>query len=407
MRLDEHSYEWFTTGRSLLEKKIATIEAARFSVRLEIYIFKDSEIGRRFRQAMTEAAQRGVKVWLLVDAVGSMELDSDYFDELKKLPGVEMKWFNPPSLRTWSLRDHRKLLVVDEEIGFVGGCNIGPSYYGDGVTEGWRDGGMSVCGPVVAELVEEFARQFDRAEKKQWKIQNQLRVTRRKKRRQQKKSAEALPTPTALTTPHEVEQVVDDWPEVTPLFIAPGFGQSPLREAMKHDLAQAKEVAITSAYFLPSWGLQKQLMAAAQRGARVRVLLAGRSDVKMMQLASRSLYRRLIKSGIEIYEYQPQILHAKSLVIDNIVYIGSSNLDPRSLRINFEIMLRVECAALSEKARAQYEIDLTFSQKAEPHLLSGLRGWWTRLTEKVSFWLLARADPRVAENAIRRFSGRV
>jgi cardiolipin synthase len=407
MIAEEHSYEWFTTGRKLLETKIVTIEAARFSVRLEIYIFKDSEVGRSFRQAMVEVAKRGVKVWLLVDAVGSMELPDDYFDELKKIPGVQMKWFNPPSLKTWSLRDHRKLLVVDEEVAFVGGCNIGPAYFGDGVKEGWRDGGMSVRGPVVAELVEEFGRQFERADKKQWKFQNKLRVLRRKERLRREKAARALPAPTVLNTAHEVKHVVDDWPEVTPLFIAPGFGQSPLREAIKHDLAAAKVVAITSAYFLPSWGLQKQLIAAAERGAQVRVLLAGLSDVKMMQLASRSLYRRLIKSGIEIYEYQPQILHAKSLVIDDLVYIGSSNLDPRSLRINFEIMLRVECASLAEEARAQFEIDLTFSQKAEPHLLTGLRGWWQRLTQKVSFWLLARADPRVAENAIRRFSGRV
>ena len=129
----------------------------------------------------------------------------------------------------------------------------------------------------------------------------------------------------------------------------------------------------------------------------MRVLLAGKSDVRLMQLASRSLYRRLLQKGIELWEYQPQVLHAKLIVIDDIVFVGSSNLDPRSLRINFEVMLRIEDAALAATARQQFEADL--AQRAIPITRDALqqgRSWWERLKQRLAYWAFARLDPEVA-----------
>ena len=129
----------------------------------------------------------------------------------------------------------------------------------------------------------------------------------------------------------------------------------------------------------------------------MRVLLAGKSDVPLMQLASRSLYRGLVNRGIEIWEYQPQVLHAKLIVVDDLVFVGSSNLDPRSLRINFQVMLRIQDATLAAAARQQFEADL--AQRAIPITREGLqhgRSWWQRLTQRFAYWLFARLDSGLA-----------
>jgi len=364
-----HRFVWHSTGENLLGAKLKAIAEARQSVCMETFIFRDSDIGRQFRDALTSAARRGVEVRLLVDPIGSFSLRRDYFDSLVSAGGA-MRWFNELRLASFSFRDHRKLLVVDGILAFVGGCNIAPEYWGDGITTGWRDGGVSVRGPVAAVVAAEFARQWERASGHQWQF-----------------------------PPGGLRQRVqlDEEREVEALFIKPGFGRNPLREALRRDLASAKDVVITSAYFLPSHRLRYQLAQAVARGARVRVLLAGKSDVSLMQLASRSLYRRLANQGIEIWEYQPQVLHAKLIVVDHIVFVGSSNLDPRSLRINFEIMLRIQDGALAATARQQFETDL--AQRAIPITRNALqhgRSWWQRLKQRLAYWFFARLDPELA-----------
>jgi len=164
---DAHRFTWHGSGRSLLEAKLVAIDAARSSVCMETFTFKDSDVGLRFRSALAAAARRGVRVRLIVDAVGSFGLRRDYFDELVAAGGA-MRWFNELRLASFSFRDHRKLLVVDDTLALVGGCNIAPEYDGDGITMGWRDGGVSVSGPVTAGLTAEFDRQWERASGKHW-----------------------------------------------------------------------------------------------------------------------------------------------------------------------------------------------------------------------------------------------
>lgn len=366
---EDHCFTWHGTGRSLLEAKLAAIAAAQSSVVMETFIFRDSDIGRQFREALTAAARRGVRVRLLVDGIGSYQLPRDYFGGLVESGGA-MRWFNELRLRSFSFRDHRKLLIMDGRMAFVGGCNIAPEYCGDGITTGWRDGGVSVQGEVAGVLEAEFDRQWERAVEQRWKF------------------------PTGGFS----QQVrVECGAGVQVLFIKPGLGRNPLREALRQDLVRAKDVAITSAYFLPSHRMRHHLAQAVARGARVRVLLAGKSDVPLMQCASRSLYRRLLNQGIEIWEYQPQVLHAKLIVVDDIVFVGSSNLDPRSLRINFEIMLRIQDATLAVTARQQFDADL--AQRATPITREALkhgRTWWQRLKQRFAYWLFARFDSELA-----------
>jgi cardiolipin synthase len=376
---NDHHFTWHGTGQSLLEAKLRAIDEARLSVRFETFYFSDSAVGLRFKSALTAAARRGVVVRLIVDAIGSFALGRAYFDQLAAAGGA-MRWFNELQLASFSFRDHRKLLVVDDTQAFVGGCNIAPEYGGDGITAGWRDGGVSVHGPIGAVLAAEFDRQWERAAGRHWAFPHGG----------MRKGARA-----------------GGAPEVEALFIKPGFGRNPLREALWQDLATAKDVTITAAYFLPPHRLRNQLAQAVARGARVRLMLAGISDVRLMQLASRSLYRRLVHNGIELWEYQPQVLHAKTIVVDDIVFVGSSNLDPRSLRINFEVMLRIQNASLAEAVREQFEADL--AQRSIPITGDGLRqgrSWWERLKQRLAYWLFARLDPELAAFKLQAWRGR-
>ena len=374
-----HRFEWHSSGHALLEAKLVAIAQAKHTVRMETYIYTDEDIGRRFRAALIDAANRGVQVWLLVDALGGMNLKKDYFAELSALPNAAMKWFNEPSLGTWAFRDHRKLLVIDSTTVFVGGCNIAKDYHGDGVTHGWRDGGMRIDGPVATELEEEFDAQFENADEKQWRVLR-ARIIERKKQLNKRCATN---------------------PAIRPLCIYPGYGQSPLRDTVREDLKHAKDIAVTSAYFLPTSGLLEQFTDAVARGARMRLMLGGKSDVKMMQRATQAMFTRLLHAGIEVYEYQPQILHAKVLVIDDVVYVGSSNLDPRSLRINFEVMIRVFDPELAARARQQFDEDVQRSAMVTPETVWEASGW-ELLMQRIARWVLGRVDPRVAENMLRR-----
>jgi len=366
-----HRFEWFGTGRQFLRAQLEAIGLAQREIQLEMYLFTDTAIGRTFRDALAAAVERGVRVALLVDGVGSAGLPEDFFGPLIAVGG-EQKWFNSPRLGRWALRNHRKLLLVDRARAFVGGCNISDEYDGDGVEQGWRDGGVAVEGRLVLALAREFATQWRRAGLPRWRLMR-----------------------------GGYAEAVGSRLDLQALFIKPGLGASPLRTSLREDLEQARDVAITSAYFLPTHRLRAQIVQADQRGARVRILLAGKSDVRLMSLATQSLYRGLVQSGVEVFEYQPQILHAKTMVLDDIVYIGSSNLDPRSLRINFEIMLRIKDPALAAVARAQFEADLRHSRAVR--LADTTRfTWWSRVQQRAAYFFLAKLDPWIAREQLRR-----
>jgi cardiolipin synthase len=365
-------FSWFGSGRALLGAQLEAIGQARRSVRLETYIFAPDETGTRFCRALTAAARRGVEVDVLIDAFGSLATPESFFGSLISAGG-RVKRFNAAHLGRFALRDHRKLLLVDEALAFVGGCNLANEYDGDGITRGWRDGGVSLRGPLLPVLTGEFGAQWARADAGEWRL-----------------------VPGGYARAGAADS------RVRALCLKPGFGPSVLRSELREDLACARNIAITTAYFLPSRRLLRQLMSADRRGARVRILLAGTSDVPLMTLASRSLYRTLISSGVEIFEYQPQVLHAKTLVLDGVVYAGSSNLDPRSLRLNFELMLRIEDPALATAANAQFEADLAHSRP-----ISAENSWqewsaWTRLKQRTAHFILARLDPWIAREQLRR-----
>jgi len=160
-------------------------------------------------------------------------------------------------------------------------------------------------------------------------------------------------------------------------------------------------VRIVSAYFLPTRRLRRDLIRVARRGGRVQLMLAGKSDVLVSQLAARSLYHRLLKAGVEIYEYQPQILHGKLILADGITYAGSSNLDIRSLNLNYELMLRFEDKTAGTEARAIFDRALKHCQRIELHPWRKTQTFWQRWKNHWAHFLLTRIDPFVALRQFR------
>jgi len=354
---------------------LKAMEAAQKSILLETYFYSDGVVGRQFLEALLTAARRGVRVRVLVDAVGSWFLPETFFQPLVAA-GAEVRHFNPLHLWRFGVRDHRKLLVCDGSVIFIGGFNVADEYDGDGITRGWCDLGIRIENPVLAgDLADSFEELFAL-----WDFRRKpllrLRAFKRRRESQKRTAGELLP-------------------------IHPGRGASPFQTALYHDLAKARDVRIVSAYFLPTRRVRRDLMRVARRGGRVQLLLAGKSDVLVSQLAARSLYHRLLKAGVEIYEYQPQILHAKLVLADGVTYVGSSNLDIRSLNLNYELMLRFEDKKAAIEAREIYERALKHCRRIELHSWRKTQTFWQRWKNHRAHFLLARIDPFVALRQFR------
>ena len=348
------------------------IEAAQKSICLEIYIYAPSSIGEQVLAALVAAVKRGVRVRVLVDSVGSLNLPNDFWTPLREAGG-EARFFNPLALRRFEIRDHRKLLVCDETAAFIGGFNVAPEYQGDGITNGWRDLGMCVDGAVVRELAISFDQMFALAD-----FAHKL-----------------FPRLRRGTSKRSVKH-----PNVQLLLSGPSRGRNPFQRALRQDLARARNVQFIVPYFLPPRALRRALAKVVRRGGKAQLILPGKSDVAVSQLAARSLYRRLLKRHVEIFEYQPQILHAKLFVLDDIVYVGSSNLDPRSLGINYELMLRFENPKMATEARQIFSEVLERSDAVRSSDLK-CRSLWTRLKQRWAHFLLTRIDPYIARQQWR------
>lgn len=365
--------DWLRTGRDGLAAMLSAIRQARESVGLEIYILQDCPVGARFREALREAAARGVRVRVLVDAFGSIELPADYLRPVEAAGG-DCRWFNPLELGRLPYRDHRKLLIVDDEVAFVGGFNIGTNYDGDGVTQGWLDLGAVARGPWVAPLHQAFHGMFGAASFRHRRLSRFRRHL----------------------VPQKVSIAAGDL-----FLLSPGFGRNPAREALVQDLTQARRARLTSAYFFPPRRLRRAMASVVERGGLVQVLLPGRSDVKFAQMAARGHYARLLRWGIEIFEYQVAVLHAKRYLLDDVVYVGSANLDLRSLSINYEILMRTRDAGLAEEGNRHFDEDLKHSVRITWDTWKQ-RPWWNRLAERVASVVLGRFDLRLAIRQLHR-----
>jgi cardiolipin synthase len=371
---DWNPCRWLHHGAEAFPALLATIDSAQKTIRFETYIYAGDDLGKRFREVLVKARLRGVRVQVLIDAFGSQGLPAGFWQPLLAAGG-EVRWFNPVLRKRLGYRDHRKMLVGDESVAIVGGFNIARQYDGDGVKSGWYDLGLEIISPLAVQLAAAFDEMFARA-------------------------AVGLERSPRLPPASARRNIITD--EADLLLSGPGRGRNPFKRALRRDLARARKVQIIAAYFLPTRRIRRDLMRVVKRGGRVQLILAGKSDVLLSQLAGRSLYRRLLKAGVEIYEYQPQILHAKLILIDEIVYAGSANLDPRSLYINYELMLRFKNPQLVAGARQIFDQNLEVSLRVGLEGWRNSRTWWRRLKQRWAYFLVARLDPLLVRWQNRR-----
>ncbi len=361
---------WLFTVEVAYARMLTLIAEAKSTIRLETYIWKADEIGDRFRDALSVAAARGIKVRVLVDGVGAGALPSDYWAQLETAGG-EARVFNPLSLSHFALRDHRKLLLIDDRVAIVGGFNIAKEYDGDGITHGWHDLGIELDNRhALTQLAESFDTLYRSHRLRDWL----LRHMRRRKMR----------WPRFYTRRGPV------------LFSGPRLVKNQFHQRLLESLKGAQRVRIVSAYFVPSFRLRRALRAVARRGGTVELLLAGKSDVALAQLAARTLYGSLLKAGVRIWEYQPQILHTKLAIVDHTAFAGTANLDARSLSINYELMVRFEDQRVSDEACDAFAGFLTHAREIKFAEWKQSRTWLTRLRGAWARFLLTKVDPWLA-----------
>jgi cardiolipin synthase len=365
---------WLPTAVEGYREMLAAVEGAFASIRFEFYIFKAKGPGDRFREAFIAAARRGVKVRILLDGFGSGDLPAHYWDQLRAAGG-EAAVFNPGPLLRLPIRNHHKLLVVDDTQAFVGGFNIGPEYAGDGVTAGWRDLGLALSGPEVGALAASFDAMW---ENKNFRRHRDLRLLASRWRHRGRKPA-----------------------DLQVMAMGPALGRNAFQQLLVRSVREAREIRIVAAYFVPSLRLRRALRGVARRGCRVRLILPGKTDVAMVQAASRTFYSRLLRAGIEIAEYQPQILHAKLAIIDGAVFVGSSNLDARSLAVNYELMVRACDPALAAEGRELFEADWARSRVISPEAWHRDRTWMDRFYGMLARFALTKIDPWFARSRLR------
>ena len=321
----------FFRGPETFDAMRAAIDAAREDILMESYIFKDDATGRSLMETLGRAVGRGVRARVLADAFGSLATRRDFWKEMRAR-GIEVRLFNPlfPHLLLQPFRDHRKILVVDCRTAFTGGMNIGDEYGSSLSARGgpWHDTHVRVDGPAAWGMAIVFT--------EAWRASG--------------------------GSPIELEPLAPETGGVAILVLdsRPFRGTGEIASALAAIAAGARRrLWITNAYFAPRWRAIERLGEAAERGVDVRLLLPGRSDVPLVRHAGHGYYAALLARGVRIFEYQPAVLHAKTLVADDFVTLaGSSNLDFRSFHFNAEcniVMLDEETGRLFSR---KFEEDL-------------------------------------------------
>ncbi|HEY1075280.1 MAG TPA: cardiolipin synthase ClsB [Fontimonas sp.] len=338
-------YQWTTGNRvRLLENGeqyypavFKAIREAREEVLLETFIIFDDGVGRELKEALIQAARNGARVAMTVDGYGTAELPRSYIDELVAV-GVDFRSFDPrPTLlgmRTNAFRRlHRKIVVVDRRLGFVGGINYSDDHLLDYGDESKQDYAVEVEGPIVDDL-----RALTIAA---LKGERMPRTRRWWRRREQERITGGSEGGNALLTWRDNDRHQDDI-------------ELHYRLAMRQ--AQ-REIIVANAYFFPGFRLLREFTKAARRGVKVYLILQGQPDQPIMRWAAQTLYDYLLHSGVVIYEYCQRPFHGKVAVIDeDWCTVGSSNLDPLSLSLNLEANLLFRDRALTKQLRSRLQV---------------------------------------------------
>ncbi len=334
-------------GNQIFPAMLGAIRSAKHSISFETYVFQDGEISCQFADALDERAQAGVEVKVILDAQGTQKMGRQNLERLRNAGAEVAKyhsvfWSDP---RRYNNRTHRKLLIIDGKIGFVGGVGIADSWTGNADSpQHWRDNHYKVIGPVVAQLQATFATSW-------------------------------------LKTRGQVLHGADYFPPLAPT--GPFLAQAIRSGAHNENLDLMYLLAIASAqktlrienpYFLPDDLMRKELSEAAKRGVKVEVVVPGKKiDQKLVRLASRRHWPELIRAGVRIFEYQPTMVHVKLMIVDDIfVSVGSGNFDNRSIRLNDEANLDVLDRSFAAQQTRLFESDKKQCREMTPDKTGGL-----------------------------------
>ncbi len=362
VQVDDDQVALLKDGGQAFPSMLAAIAAAQRTICLETYIYLDDGTGRRFAEALMERARAGVDVAVMYDDWGS-DLGDTLPQELERA-GVRLCAFRPMRYqgslgRMWARlrgRNHRKSLVVDGQVAFTGGLNVSNAYAAveDG-GEGWRDTHVRLEGPSARALQQLFL--------VTWRSQKGARLPDR--------------FTVADPPPGRLRIVGNDF----------AAHRKDIRRSYLAALEGARQgIFLTHAYFLPPGRLLRALTRAARRGVRVAVVLGASTDVKLVLYAARALYPRLLKAGVEVYEWQGRILHAKTAVVDGAwATIGSSNLDTLSLKHNLEVNAEVRDAQFAGAVERLFLEDLSSCERVT---LEAVREW--SLLQRLVQWVALR-----------------
>ncbi len=362
-------------GREAFPAMFQAMDRAAESICLEMYIVVDDATGREFRDHLVSAAQRGIEVMVLVDAWGAWQLPDAFWNALRDAGG-SVRWFHPIAKGLLPFRNHRKVLLIDDNIVYMGGMNIADEYYhGVNGSLPWRDNMLEIQGPVVARLRYSFTRMWGKADMPLRRLLLRL------------GSAVALAIPSRT---------------VTFLESGPEDSRRSVRRMYRLVIGSAhNNIDLAMSYFYPHGRMLRELRRAVRRGVRVRLLFPLKTDLPVTRWAARGLYGRMLRAGVEVWEYQPVMMHAKLAIADDRVIAGSANLDIRSGVINYELIALVNDSALADRARSDFEEDLRQSVRIE------MEAWRKRpilqkVKERLSYWILARADVLLSRTTFAR-----
>ena len=321
-------------GDQIFPAMLESIRSALKSIDLETYIYWSGDIGQKFAEALAERARAGVKVHVLIDWVGSRKVDSRDLLVMREA-GVEVAKYNPLvwfNLARLNHRDHRKLLIVDGKIGFIGGAGLADLWQGNAdAPKHWRDTQFRLEGPAVGQMQAAF-------------MDNWIKTTGR-----------VLDTEDYFP---ELQPAGDDLAQV--FFSSPRDGTESVRLMYLLAIAAAtKNIRLSASYFVPGALTTEELVDASRRGVNVEIIVPGaKTDVPVARYASRSKWGPLLKAGVKIYEYEPTMFHCKVMIVDDVwVTVGSANFDNRSFRLNDEANLNVYSVEFAARQARIFEED--------------------------------------------------
>jgi cardiolipin synthase len=334
--LDGNRLAWRDNG-DVFDAMEAAILAARHSVHVDVYIWKPGKAGTRIAEAVCRRAREGLAVRILVDPMGSTGFDEELCPQLRAA-GCEVRYFRDLKKRPFTLtgRNHRKLVVVDGRVGFTGGFGIAPEWSGDGVSDGWRDANAEVEGPVVRQMQAAFA-------------------------------AHWLETGGSLLPRAELERARPaGYARAAYVTSMDVVGLSHARWVTHIALMAARQRAwIANAYFVPPPEVLGALLLLPEHGLDVRLLLPGpHQDHRTVTFLQRRLYPRLERSGMRVWEYQPSMMHSKTMLVDDrLVIVGSINMDYLSMEWLEEGCLVVDDRRFASELEQSWQLDMARSRQ--------------------------------------------